>query len=226
MCISDLFPLPFSGPAAGGTWTPTAARRCGGGTGAGSGPGSSVRYRSTSLHSPPRSVLCSFRRSCFRLNRTAVPSRPAFCRGAASRLQPCSESPTRNLKIDLIGSSCRGSRAHPHRPSRPRATRSQALRAVHTDRRHSSVRAASVSPPSTASHWHHRGWSWECVRGPGCTGPAMPPPTPTVTVLRVTPAYGNSESLPSLAPSARPSGSAAFQCPARLDSRVQCRASG
>jgi hypothetical protein len=143
MCISDLFPLPFSGPAAGGTWTPTA-----GGTGAGSGPGSSVRYRSTSLHSPPRSVLCSFRRSCFRLNRTAVPSRPAFCRGAASesRLQPCSESPTRNLKIDLIGSSCRDSRAHPHQPGRPRATRSQALRAVHTDRRHSSVRCFRLPP--------------------------------------------------------------------------------
>jgi hypothetical protein len=62
--------------------------------------------------------------------------------------------------------------------------------------------AASVSSPSTASH--HLGWSWECIRCLGCTGPAIPPVGRHQPPLRRTGTYCPSLGLPS-----RPSGFAA-----------------
>jgi hypothetical protein len=80
--------------------------------------------------------------------------------------------------------------------------------------------AASVSPraPSTASH--HRGWSRECVRGLGYTGPAIPPPNPTPHTGTHCPPLG----LPKFGPAASPRlGAASPRFSVAPDFRVPCR---
>jgi hypothetical protein len=123
-----------------------------------------------------------FRLSVLALDKTSTPlRRTALCAPTSDLNDPCGlppapAQPAATPRVTLTRATL---------PAAP----PPALRAP--TRKDALVRCFRLS--STASH--HLGWSWECVRGLGCTGPAIPPPTPTPA------AYGNS--MPSLRPSSQ-----------------------